>query len=65
MEPPPTPTNLNPNHRLTKPRYGASTAMRALGRPTTPQCAGHQHEPRLASDAARLHCRRLRPVHSG
>ena len=29
MEPPPTPTNLNPNHRLTKPRYGASATIRA------------------------------------
>jgi len=30
MEPPPTPTNLNPNHRLTKPHYGASAAFRSL-----------------------------------
>lgn len=30
MEPPPTPTNLNPNHRLTKPRYGASAALLAV-----------------------------------
>ena len=32
MEPPPTPTNLNPNHRLTKPRYGASAALSSAPR---------------------------------
>jgi hypothetical protein len=31
MEPPPTPTNLNPNHRLTKPRYGASGVYPIFG----------------------------------